>query len=810
MRIRWVHVHGFGCLADRRYEFPEGKVALVVEDNERGKSTLAAAVLAGLCGFPSRKASGEAIKLKEVYRPWDAGCYRLEMELEAGGRLLRIERDFASDGFAVRDPETNRDISAQFEQDLASHFLRLPREDFQRVALITGKEAHRFGSSTTIQERLSVLVEGSQDDYGAETAIAALESAGYSLWGKQIKIASAGKRLNDGIADRTRRIGELDSLLDAAGGEDGALDRARAERESLVERIARLEGDYSAARLREVRERIAGAEDSARRMADLEAEMGRLEPYALFPAERAPHLGSSITRLEERGRELAASEANAAQLNREADEVRARVDGLRQFALATDSDLLALRAAAEGTANSAKALEREREEMKRLGQGPSRAIGYALLGVGGLMGLACLALMITRALDVVPSLVGGLVGVLVAAAGIVQVLRAGGASAGAKARLEQADEMLTDEQARASRLLANLGVQHAANGDLAGQLSRAEQALSGYLGDCGRLREIDRDLAALDRDRGDTRRRMDEEKRTIASVLSEAGLDPLTPLDRARDAFEEAARLHRRFREIRDSLLPALRSLSMDAAALARLKSEESTLAAQVGKADSDRPAAEVDAERKAARHEYDRVTARMMELEKSVGAAVDTYRREYPLLQEELRDLRVELAKVTRFGEALETASRAMREVAESTRRRWAAALNDQAGRILPHLNPDYSDLRFDDSLGFTIRRTSDGRIIEKADVDARLSTGARDQVYLAVRLACCLELSRLGESVPILLDDPFIASDDTRFRSGFRLLADHLARGQQVIALTCHRARHEQFAGEEWFCSGVEVVGI
>jgi uncharacterized protein YhaN len=75
-------------------------------------------------------------------------------------------------------------------------------------------------------------------------------------------------------------------------------------------------------------------------------------------------------------------------------------------------------------------------------------------------------------------------------------------------------------------------------------------------------------------------------------------------------------------------------------------------------------------------------------------------------------------------------------------------------------------------------------------------LSTGARDQLHLAVRLAISEFLSKPGNPLPLLLDDVFANSDDDRARAGMRVLAETLAREHQVIAMTCHRHRHEHLA--------------
>jgi len=69
------------------------------------------------------------------------------------------------------------------------------------------------------------------------------------------------------------------------------------------------------------------------------------------------------------------------------------------------------------------------------------------------------------------------------------------------------------------------------------------------------------------------------------------------------------------------------------------------------------------------------------------------------------------------------------------------------------------------------------------------RLSTGTRDQLYLALRLAVCkVLLDKQDESVPLILDDPFVNYDDQRVACGMKLLRE-IAHERQVILLTCRR---------------------
>jgi len=939
MWIERIHIRGFGCLRDRVYEFPENKAVLVLEDNERGKSTLAAAILSCLCGLPKHKRAGEKIKLSDVYKPWEGDAYAVEMDLRAGSGAYHVERDFGRGGFVVRDTETGRDITPHCDRDLARQFLHLPREDFARLAMIRGKEVHHFDGSTTIQGRLSAVVEGAENS-GGDAAIAALDGVNYTLGGRQIKTETAMKRLSEKTAEKQARMRTLDESLAQAGSDAAAMDEARERSARLAETLSALDVEFKSARLTEAQERIAAEESRAEEIACLTAEMNELEHYASFPAERGTQLEGAIARADERRRQCKELADRMESLQREADQTRSRIDAQDRFANATTEDTEALRScedsmriAVETSSKKREAVELERRALANEGvdldassgqwQGFERlaardreflkscretelelgsdlreredfagkceaglgeikrarrklgAWGKALLAAGGLCGLTSIVLMVMLISPIVPSLLLTFVGIGTVIAGAVQITRAGGLRADDKARLEreldeaqagvksakerheemdrrieqvadsipcdpaslidefreyeramgrsetlgqinaqlsQAEESLESARARASAALNRLGISLGPDDDLIEALAREREALSRFIGDRNKLARLEQDIAAKGREIENSRAGMIEEQNIARAILNDAGIDGALPPDEGLKAFGEAERKYRRFREIKDSLLPTVSGRAVSSETLSALKAEHKEMEEALAGSgvESGRGSSEVESERMAARRALNEVAAEVRELERRVGARVDAYRSEYPILREELQSLEREMARVERFGDAIRTAAEVMREVSRESRTKWASALNASASAILPSLNGDYDTPRFDESLSFTIRRVSNGKVIDRDQVDAYLSTGAKDQVYLAARLACCDELSRAGEPIPIILDDPLIAADDERFRSGFAYLAGELPKRHQVIVLSCHKSRHARLLREAWFAENVTVLTL
>jgi hypothetical protein len=804
MRIESIRIKGFGRLVDRVFELPRDRAALVIADNEHGKSTLAAAILAGLCGFPRNT---RAAKPKDLWRPWTGDEYGLTMQIEAAGRQLNIERDFARDKFVVRETATNRDVSSEFDEDMAATILKLPRDDFSRIALILGKEVHRFDSSVSLKSRLAELVEGSNDT-NAEAAIAAIEGARYTLGDRSIKIDTAIQRLTD-ARDRARlEMSRLDAGMDACERDSRELESVQQRQADLTDRLKQLDSEYRAACLAEVRGRLESARRDLEAVGALRAELEGLADYAAFPAARWEQLtsaaarnGELTARLQETGRRREAAMTDASRL-------QAAIDQNPSFASATEQDVSGLGGCIDAMRDAAAKTEGLRAEYAALRSVSASPAWAAVSAVGFLGALACISLMIMHRMELVQSAVGTGISILISALGMTFLTRGGRQRSELKARLEQAQVFYESAADRAKRQLAFLGVPVEDEPTLE-TLQRTQDALSRLLADRKRAADLQADAASLEREAHDCRRKIAEEESAIKSILREAGIDPALEIDESRRRFQEGVERWRRYREVRESLLPALEARLLPLDEISSLEEQESRLSAEADPDASPRPAAQVEADRQSVRSELDAASQRLRELENRIGTLVDNYRSRYPALQEEASRLDSEVARARRFGQALEAAAGVLREVAQSTRRRWATALNERAAIILPCLNPDYDTLLFDDDLGFTVRRVVDNRVIEKSVVDSALSTGAKDQIYLALRLACAAELS-FDESLPVILDDPFIAFDDTRFASALRYVVDQVARRQQVIMLTCHDSWYRNLLRDEQFQGNVEVIAL
>jgi uncharacterized protein YhaN len=124
------------------------------------------------------------------------------------------------------------------------------------------------------------------------------------------------------------------------------------------------------------------------------------------------------------------------------------------------------------------------------------------------------------------------------------------------------------------------------------------------------------------------------------------------------------------------------------------------------------------------------------------------------------------------------------LREVRDQILKNAQHELEPLLGDYLGQLTKGrYARARVDEDLQVQISPHSKGNgFISMED----LSSGTRDQVYLAARLALC-DMIFQDASPPILMDDPFIKFDPDRRDAALRLCKE-LSTNRQIILFTCH----------------------
>lgn len=161
-------------------------------------------------------------------------------------------------------------------------------------------------------------------------------------------------------------------------------------------------------------------------------------------------------------------------------------------------------------------------------------------------------------------------------------------------------------------------------------------------------------------------------------------------------------------------------------------------------------------------------------------------------VLASELEVLESRHEAVSRQEQALNLAMEVLAEADGDMQKRFSPALAREAAAIFAKLTGGrYNEITLARDLTAKARRAGDA---VGWDTDY-LSEGARDQLYLSLRLAVCKMALPEETPCPMVLDDALVTFDRERMASALELLAE-LGAERQILLFTCHEREYEYFA--------------
>jgi DNA repair exonuclease SbcCD ATPase subunit len=360
----------------------------------------------------------------------------------------------------------------------------------------------------------------------------------------------------------------------------------------------------------------------------------------------------------------------------------------------------------------------------------------------------------------------------------------------------QAQHQLASLESRRQRALDE------ARGLLArfGESTITAETLENVAGQLRRVDEMRRQLASLDRDTPwmEDERIADEAavvgfRERARTIVESVGLtyEPARSReDLLRDLLERT-RGSQRLATLVDELIPAAEKRLLSAAQVEELESR-ATLAEEGDGPEDTRNAAEEETQGRALRETFEELQRRRSDLRVEVEETARRYNVKSAEIAIELERVRAAAERARRFREAAQLAASTIQSVATETHRRWAEFLNQRVGELLFGVGTRIEHVRFGDDLDFSVQ-VPGTKPLPRGKADPQLSCAARDQLYLAVRLAISEYLSRARDPLPLLLDDVFATSDDERARAGMRTLIERF-QNHQIVLTTCHRQRYER----------------
>jgi hypothetical protein len=345
VRLTRLDIRGFGPLrGSYPLEVGDGGVALLLERNEAGKSTLTAAVLAALFGLPNdRRRAGGKLTEREVFRPWDHEDYGLTLYLEADGHELAIDRDFERD--SVRVLAGGEDVTDRYQQGsrigVGEELTGLSREQFT-LSTFVGQGDLIWNDAGGLTEALQRVADTQSGRTTAAAAIAVLEETLANYQGLTIKskgrVETEIKRCQQRVEEDRRTLDQLE----ARRAELSAAIEAVSRRAEAQELRARRRGAIRYRRLcteqQELRTRLREDDQLRHRMVETEGRVqAETEILDLVP-QHVHALEGSVRFLESERRLAEEAEAEADQAAAERAEASDGRDALHLSRRPTDED----------------------------------------------------------------------------------------------------------------------------------------------------------------------------------------------------------------------------------------------------------------------------------------------------------------------------------------------------------------------------------------------------------------------------------------------------------------------------------------
>jgi len=343
----------------------------------------------------------------------------------------------------------------------------------------------------------------------------------------------------------------------------------------------------------------------------------------------------------------------------------------------------------------------------------------------------------------------------------------------AKATLERVDDRIVELAQRLGIELPQAGA--AAVHVLQTQLRDAERAKEASKGARAELERVERRETELEAElasRTETLQSLDQVLRTLGSDDIEAGVKAAI---RKRRAGEQAT-------EIRNELEQSHPNLEALVARLAEVDDDDPGPAG--GQAGDDiLVEAKISVEELSDHIEV--LTGEVQDLQNTYERAAE--RTTADQIDGEIDALENEVRRLEREHDRKIVLAYAIREADRRFREEHQPDVIRRASGYLATITADrYDRIMVDDSGEFHVRGSFDGGTVAGVAAES-LSTGAREQLYLAMRLAIMSHLDHDRERLPVFIDEALVNWDAARRMRGFQLLRE-LSKTRQVFVMTCH----------------------
>lgn len=293
----------------------------------------------------------------------------------------------------------------------------------------------------------------------------------------------------------------------------------------------------------------------------------------------------------------------------------------------------------------------------------------------------------------------------------------------------------------------------------------------------GRHDMLSENLRNLERQMDEERAELEAAERNLAGLLNQAGTPTLEAWNSRATAAREFKSLDQELRRLEDRLMDKL-----DKHTILSLQERVARYSDVAPPPDSS-----PESLREHIAHLTDSIDRKIQE-EHNLHVELTEQSVRTRALSELEEEMALTDASIQAMEAEIEAASYAMalmEAVAQDKRAEIAPKLAQTASQYLAAITRgNYSELFLGRDLSVGVRVPETDQVNDTPEKS--LSKGTVDQIYLALRLAFVQCVSESGETIPMLLDDPFANYDDERLESAMTLI-NGLVGQNQILLFTC-----------------------
>lgn len=773
MKINSVYISAFGKFNDKRFDFTDG-MNLIYGENEDGKTTLMNFIKMMFYGT-NAKSSDELIKNpRKKYAPRNDKPMAGSIDFECGNKKYRIERIFktsnSTDKISVIDLGSGERENFTGKEDLGKRFLGLSLEAAERCIFLSDhsgslKSGNGEGELNT---RLSNLAGAGVEDISADTVLSRIEKSKNTL---VTKSGRGGK-----IAKDSDRLIELKTMLEKAKRTEADrkecdlrlsnlhahLKDVQMEIDRLTAHIKSAEGGKRYAKLKDfcdstaaldsVNKKLTRPDGSVITVGEVSDGEAALQELKLIN-DRLPALEEKEAAIKAQTDEL----KEKLSLDESSDELYQKLEIKKSEYDTLVSEINKLNSEADELNKKAYDAENEKKKIRPV---------FPITSILGII-IAALSFVLS---DLKPVLLigGGVIFII----GIILTF-----ALRKKSKINPKELRFTEAQLRKTaiekREAADVLTKDINSLTTAAAVAKQKEISAGeaFTAKMDELKSVSGELAEI-------YARLDQIKEQLTALIIGAKAE-FSPKGMEIILYSHKTNLQKKENlEIKTAMLKKdLDNISYEDAI-----NELSAIpqgAISVGDLD------ELN----------ERLIFKKKELENlrqsiadDTAAAKNDFRFAiHPsAIEHQIAELETLIAKEYYYCSALDIAYDTLNDAASKVRETFGSALSDRTSEIFSSLTEGkYSAVSISKSFNISVEETD---IFGSNDWQT-LSDGTIDQAYFALRLTVSELLSKDGEKLPLILDDPFDRYDDKRSEKAMNFLEEY-SKDNQSIIFTCHKS--------------------